>query len=252
MVALTLANMENRRRRNGDIAGAGAATPLTLVGLMVAEAALLAAGAAFLGYLAAAGFALSAHMIFLSDFGFVLHLPPLTDGVMTGVYLVPAAVLANLFAIFRIYRAAGRHYGAKMMRRGIFSLLFLLAILAAGDSRAQTSEAPPDIVTNWEDLLPPGLYDFMPKTLMSYEDYMKPEFQEKLIAADRKIRPVLDSKPIILPGYMVPLEYKGTDVYVFLLVPSAGQCIHVRRRRSTRPFMWRWKSRHGCGHMASR
>ena len=114
-----------------------------------------------------------------------------------------------------------------MMRRGIFSLLFLLGILAAGASRAQTSEAPPDIVTNWEDLLPPGLYDFMPKTLMSYEDYMKPEFQEKLIAADRKIRPVLDSKPIILPGYMVPLEYKGTDVYVFLLVPSAGQCIHV-------------------------
>ena len=114
-----------------------------------------------------------------------------------------------------------------MMRRGLFSLLFLLGILAADDTGAQTSEAPPDIVTNWEDLLPPGLYDFMPKTLMSYEDYMKPEFQEKLIAADRKIRPVLDSKPIILPGYMVPLVYEGTDVFEFLLVPSAGQCIHV-------------------------
>ena len=104
MVALTLANMENRRREMATLRALGAA-PLTLVGLMVAEAALLAAGAAFLGYLAAAGFALSAHMIFLSDFGFVLHLPPLTDGVMMGVYLVPAAVLANLFAIFRIYRA---------------------------------------------------------------------------------------------------------------------------------------------------
>jgi putative ABC transport system permease protein len=104
MVALTLANMENRRREMATLRALGAA-PLTLVGLMVAEAALLAVGAAFLGYLAAAGFALSAHMIFLSDFGFVLHLPPLTDGVMMGVYLVPAAVLANLFAIFRIYRA---------------------------------------------------------------------------------------------------------------------------------------------------
>jgi hypothetical protein len=30
-----------------------------------------------------------------------------------------------------------------------------------------------------------------------------------------------------LPGYMVPLVYEGMDVFEFLLVPSAGQCIHV-------------------------
>ena len=104
MLALTLANMENRRREMATLRALGAA-PLTLVGLMVAEAALLAIGAALLGYLAASGFALLAHVIVFSEFGFVLRLPPLGDGVMMGVYLVPAAVLANLFAILRIYRA---------------------------------------------------------------------------------------------------------------------------------------------------
>lgn len=114
-----------------------------------------------------------------------------------------------------------------MKRYGLVCLLLLVAAFWAGDMHARADNTPPKIVTNWEDLLPPGLYDFMPKTGMTYEEYMKPEFQEKLIAADRKIRPELNTKPVILPGYMVPLEYKGSDVYMFLLVPSAGQCIHV-------------------------
>ena len=47
--------------------------------------------------------------------------------------------------------------------------------------------------------------------------------RENIICAGHKPRRWLGN----MPGYMVPLEYKGTDVYVFLLVPSAGQCIHV-------------------------
>ena len=32
---------------------------------------------------------------------------------------------------------------------------------------------------------------------------------------------------IVLAGFMFPIEYVGTDVSKFLLVPEAGQCIHV-------------------------
>ena len=81
-------------------------------------------------------------------------------------------------------------------------------------------------VTDWAHLLPEGLYDFFPQD-MATSLWVDPEFQKKIVAAERKIRPELNNKLIVLPGYMVPLVYKGDTVTEFLLVPSAGQCIHV-------------------------
>jgi len=114
-----------------------------------------------------------------------------------------------------------------MTFRFVSLALAILLLTGVAASRAETPQSSIKFVTNWEHLLPPGLYDFIPEETMSYEEYMKPEFQEKLMAADRQVRPELDKKPVILPGYMVPIRYKGSDVFEFLLVPSAGQCIHV-------------------------
>ena len=109
------------------------------------------------------------------------------------------------------------------MKRVIASLTLCLCLaLALSPARADGIKH----VTDWAHLLPEGLYDFFPQD-MATSLWVDPEFQKKIAAAERKIRPELNNKLIVLPGYMVPLVYKGDTVTEFLLVPSAGQCIHV-------------------------
>ena len=82
------------------------------------------------------------------------------------------------------------------------------------------------IEENWLSLEPADAYDFIPEDL-TYETYSSPEFQAKLEAAGTKLKESLEGVDIVLAGFMVPIEYVGTDVSKFLLVPEAGQCIHV-------------------------
>jgi hypothetical protein len=44
---------------------------------------------------------------------------------------------------------------------------------------------------------------------------------------DNTVLPALDRKVIKLPGYVLPVDFKGTMVKTFLLVPYVGACIHV-------------------------
>jgi len=37
----------------------------------------------------------------------------------------------------------------------------------------------------------------------------------------------LDGRTVRIPGYLLPLEFEGSDVSEFLLVPYVGACIHV-------------------------
>ena len=82
------------------------------------------------------------------------------------------------------------------------------------------------IEENWLSLEPADAYDFIPEDL-SYETYSSPEFQAKLEEAGTKLKDSLEGTDIVLAGFMVPVEYVGTYVSKFLLVPEAGQCIHV-------------------------
>ena len=50
---------------------------------------------------------------------------------------------------------------------------------------------------------------------------------EKKRAAASAVNPALDGKTIRLPGYVLPLEFSGTKVTEFLLVPWVGACIHT-------------------------
>ena len=89
-----------------------------------------------------------------------------------------------------------------------------------------TNEQLTTIEDNWLSLEPADAYDFIPEDL-TYETYSSPEFQAKLEAAGTKLKESLEGVDIVLAGFMVPVEYVGTDVSKFLLVPEAGQCIHV-------------------------
>ena len=78
----------------------------------------------------------------------------------------------------------------------------------------------------WDSLIPPGAYDFVPKDFY-FELLFNPTFQSKLDEAGRVINPLLEGKSVEIAGFMVPIEVKGEKVLQFLLVPEAGQCIHV-------------------------
>ena len=89
-----------------------------------------------------------------------------------------------------------------------------------------TDEYLSTIEDNWLSLEPADAYDFIPEDL-TYEIYSSPEFQAKLEAAGTKLKDSLEGTDIVLAGFMVPIEYDGSDVSRFLLVPESGQCIHV-------------------------
>lgn len=44
---------------------------------------------------------------------------------------------------------------------------------------------------------------------------------------DSKVTDAFNGKLVRLPGYLVPLEYRGTGVVAALLVPYVGACVHV-------------------------
>ncbi len=109
---------------------------------------------------------------------------------------------------------------------GLLSGLAIVAVAwmaqTGGQSSTARSAAP---VNEWEDLVPPGIFDWVPERVT---DAMlaDPDFIAKVEASDRATRPELAQVTFRLPGYMVPLDYDGTEVRRFLLVPNAGQCIH--------------------------
>ena len=52
-------------------------------------------------------------------------------------------------------------------------------------------------------------------------------FKEKIIAQRSKVRTEWDGAEIRIPGYMLPLEFDGSQITEFLLVPYVGACIHT-------------------------
>lgn len=79
---------------------------------------------------------------------------------------------------------------------------------------------------NWDSLIPAGTYDFIPENV-SFDLMFDPTFQTQLDEAGRVLNPALEGQRIELAGFMVPIETQGQTVTQFLLVPEAGQCIHV-------------------------
>ena len=51
--------------------------------------------------------------------------------------------------------------------------------------------------------------------------------QREIVRRNNAVVTALDGKMIRMPGYALPLEFDGTAVSEFLLVPYVGACIHV-------------------------
>jgi|TARA_B110000467_G_C18033753_1_gene322123 hypothetical protein len=104
--------------------------------------------------------------------------------------------------------------------------IFLMALSLNSGAIVVTDDYLIDLQNNWASLEPDGAYDFIPEDL-TYETYISDDFQSKLEEASKKLNSALEGQDIALAGFMVPVEYEGSDVSKFLLVPESGQCIHV-------------------------
>lgn len=89
----------------------------------------------------------------------------------------------------------------------------------------------------WDELMPKDWRPFDPYTDLT-ESQLKnlyegsPEEQKmvrELIEAQSSAPVIheLDGQRVRIPGYIVPLDFSGTELSEFLLVPYFGACIHV-------------------------
>ena len=108
---------------------------------------------------------------------------------------------------------------ARASRRRI---LASLAALAACPGVLRAEEV---IDLDWEDLLPQGQATF-PPALRG----VLPHDQSDLAASQPQstgTRTDWNGRIVRLPGFIVPIDYKGTGVTAFILVPYVGACVHV-------------------------
>ena len=112
----------------------------------------------------------------------------------------------------------------------LLATLIFFSLITVVNAVASGYEATEEDFVRWENawdsLIPPGAYDFVPKDFY-FELLFNPTFQSQLDEAGRVINPLLEGQSIEIAGFMVPIEVPGEKVSQFLLVPEAGQCIHI-------------------------
>ena len=114
------------------------------------------------------------------------------------------------------------------------SLVLGIALVAAGPAMAAPDEVRE---LEWEELMPEGWDPLAELDALAGEDLQNlsdssVQAIELFNAYQEAVRsaPVvreLDGQKVRLPGFVVPLDFEGTETSEFLLVPYFGACIHV-------------------------
>ena len=129
-----------------------------------------------------------------------------------------------------------REYGApgKAAAAAARSLALGIALVATGPALAAPDEVRE---LEWEELMPEGwdplaeldaltggdLQDLSDNSVQAIELFNA--YQEAVRSAP--VVRELDGQKVRLPGFVVPLDFEGTETSEFLLVPYFGACIHV-------------------------
>ena len=99
----------------------------------------------------------------------------------------------------------------------------LLGIMAAGLAGRGLAETVVDL--DWRDLMPKDDHS-LPGNLAGIIPH-----DESSLAAQQPmstgIRTDWNGQIVRLSGFIVPIDYKGTGVTAFILVPYVGACVHV-------------------------
>ncbi len=77
----------------------------------------------------------------------------------------------------------------------------------------------------WKDLLPEGQVS-IPPMLQSLIDHDQPAMSSQQPSYSG-VRTEWNDQVIRLPGFVVPIDYAGTGITAFILVPFVGACVHV-------------------------
>ncbi|WP_187429828.1 hypothetical protein ROLI_015050 [Roseobacter fucihabitans] len=101
----------------------------------------------------------------------------------------------------------------------------MLAALAAGTLVPKTALAKDYIDLEWGDLVPPG-QPAIPPVIMDLIQHDGPSLSSEQ-PPSQGVRTEWNGKIVRLPGFVVPIEYSGTGVTAFILVPFVGACVHV-------------------------
>jgi len=121
--------------------------------------------------------------------------------------------------------------------RSLYRLSYVaLMLLIATGPLSVVAESEDVVELQWEDLMPK---DWNPRNPLDKLSNRLNELTDNSPEANEimaEMRKIWDNAPVVeelnnqqvrLPGYVVPLDFEGTEVSEFLLVPYFGACIHV-------------------------
>lgn len=109
---------------------------------------------------------------------------------------------------------------SKLDRRAVLAGLGGMALTP------QIARAKEYIDLSWRDLMPDGA----PSAVAEIEGLFHDRSGSMMSAQQPKmtgVRNDWNGKRVRLPGYIVPLDFSGMGVTIFLLAPFVGACIHV-------------------------
>ncbi len=109
--------------------------------------------------------------------------------------------------------------GCGLHRRSVLAGLAATALLPRG------AVADEVISLGWNDLLPEGK-TYIPNGLRGLIDHDVPPISVQQPASSG-VRSEWSGSLVRLPGFVVPIDHRGTGLVAFLLVPYVGACIHV-------------------------
>ena len=100
-----------------------------------------------------------------------------------------------------------------------------LAAMAAASVLPRGARAEEVIDLQWNDLLPEGEM-VISRSLQILIDHDGPDLSSQQPASSG-VRTDWNGRIVRLPGFIVPIDFEGTAVTAFILVPFVGACIHV-------------------------
>lgn len=109
---------------------------------------------------------------------------------------------------------------APSLRRRAF--LSAMGVLALWPKAALAKEY---IDLEWTDLLPEGQKP-IPPFMQGLIDHEGPDLSSQQ-PPSQGVRTDWNGEIVRLPGFIVPIDYSGTGVTAFILVPFVGACVHV-------------------------
>jgi hypothetical protein len=102
----------------------------------------------------------------------------------------------------------------------------MIAALGALTTAPSLARADQAIEIGWSDLLPEGSVVDEAQMLSGFVPHESATLVEQQPPSSG-VRTDWNGKTVSLPGYIVPINYEGTKVTDFILVPYVGACIHV-------------------------